>query len=49
MKHVDAKPSTNIDFNQENNKEDHKFKVDDHLRISKYKKNFWQRLHSTLE
>ena len=40
MKHVGAKPSTNIDFNQENNKEDRKFKVADHLRISKYKKNF---------
>ena len=28
------------DFNQDNNKEDHKFKVCDHVRISKYKTFF---------
>ena len=29
-----------IDFNKENNKECPKFKVDDHVRISKYKNIF---------
>ena len=30
MKPADVISSTYIDFNQENNKEDHKFKVGDH-------------------
>ena len=49
MSPVDVKLSMYIDFNKENNKEDPKFKVGDHARISKYKsifakgyvKNFW--------
>ena len=32
MKSVDLKSSTYIDFNQENNKEDPKFEVGDHVR-----------------
>ena len=35
---VDVKPSTYIDFDKENTKKDPKFKVSDHVRISKYKK-----------
>ena len=35
MKPVDVKSSTYIDFNKENNKEDPKIEVDDHVRISK--------------
>ena len=37
MKPNDVKLSTYIDFNKENNKEGPKFKVDDHVRISKSK------------
>ena len=40
MKHGDVKSSTYIDFSKESNKEGPKFKVDDHLRISKYKSIF---------
>ena len=40
MKPVDVKPSIYIDFNKENNKEGPKFKVGDHVRISKYKNIF---------
>ena len=40
MKSVDVNPSMYISFNKENNKEEPKFKVGDHLRISKYKRNF---------
>ena len=36
MEPVDVNPSMYIDFNKENNKEGPKFKVDDHVRISKY-------------
>ena len=36
VKPVDVKPSTHIDFNKENSKEDRKFKVGDYVRISKY-------------
>ena len=36
IKPVDVKSSTYIDFNKENYKEDHKFKVGDHVRILKY-------------
>ena len=39
MKLVDVNPSMSIDFNKEN-KGDHKFKVDNHVRISKYKNIF---------
>ena len=37
MKPADVKSSTYIDFNKKNNNEDPKFKVGDHVRISKYK------------
>ena len=40
MKLVDVKSSAYIDFNKGNNKEDHKFKIDGHVRISKYKNIF---------
>ena len=40
MKSADAKSSTYIDFNKENNKEDPTFKVADHVKISKYKNIF---------
>ena len=35
MKSVDVKSSTYIDFDKKNNKEDPKFKVGSHVRISK--------------
>ena len=37
MNPVDVKSTTYIDFDKEKNKEDPKFKVGDHVRISKYK------------
>ena len=40
MKPVNVKPSIYFDFNNENNKEDPKLKVGDHVRISKYKQIF---------
>ena len=40
IKLVDIKPSMYIDFNKENNKEDPKFKVGNHVRILKYKNVF---------
>ena len=40
MKPVDVNSGTYIDSDQKNNKEDPKFKVDNHVRISKYKKIF---------
>ena len=40
MKPVDVKDNTYIDFKKESNDEDPKFKVGDHLRISKYKNIF---------
>ena len=40
MKPVDVKPSININFNRENNKECPKFKVGDYVSISKYKNIF---------
>ena len=40
MKPVDVKSSTNIDFYKENNIEDLKFKVIDHIKISTYKNIF---------
>ena len=36
MKPVDVKDNTYIDFKKEVNDKDHKFKVGDHVRISKY-------------
>ena len=40
MKPTDVKSSMYIDFNKENNKESPKFKVGEHVRISKYKNTF---------
>ena len=40
MKIVHVKSSTCIDFNKENNKEGRKFKVGDHVRLSKYENTF---------
>ena len=40
MKPVDVNPSTYFDFYKENNKEDPKFELGDHIRISKYKSIF---------
>ena len=40
--------NTIIDFNKENNEDDPKFEVRDHVRISKYKKNFCKMLHCKL-
>ena len=40
MKPVDVKDNTYIDFKKEVNDKDPKFKIGDHVRISKYKKYF---------
>ena len=40
MKSVDVKSRTYLASNKKNNKEDPKFEVGDHVRISKYKKTF---------
>ena len=40
IKPIDVKYSTYIDFGIENNDKDSKFKVGDHVRISKYKNVF---------
>ena len=40
MQSVNVKPRIYVDFNKENNKEDPKFKVGDHVRISTYKNVF---------
>ena len=40
LKPADVKSSTYIDFNKENNKEGPKFKVGNHIRISKWKNMF---------
>ena len=40
MRPVNVKPSMDNDFNKENNKEGPKFKVGDHVRISKCKNTF---------
>ena len=40
MKTVDVNPRMYVHFNKENNKEGPKFKVGDHVRISKYKNIF---------
>ena len=40
MKPVDVKDNTYIDFEKEINNKDPKFKVGDHVRISKYKNTF---------
>ena len=40
MKSIDVKPSIYIDINEENDKECLKFKVSNHVRISKFKNIF---------
>ena len=40
MEPVGVKSSTYIDFNKENNKEDLKFEIGDHVRILQYKHHF---------
>ena len=40
MKPVDVKPSIFFKFDKYNNKKDAKFKVDEHVRISKYENIF---------
>ena len=40
MKPVDVKSNTYFNFDMENNDKNPKFKVGDHVRISKYKKMF---------
>ena len=40
MKPIDVKNNTFIEFGKEINDNEPKFKVGDHVRISKYKKNF---------
>ena len=40
MKPVDVKPIMYNEFNKEDNKDGPKFKVGDHVRISKYKNGF---------
>ena len=40
MKPIDVKDNTYIDFKKESNDKDPKFKVGDHVRISKYKNIF---------
>ena len=40
MKPIDVKSYSFVEYNEESNKKDPKFKVDDHVRISKYKNIF---------
>ena len=40
MKLINVKPSTYIDFNKKSHKEDYKFNVGGHVRISRYKSIF---------
>ena len=48
MKPLDVNWSTYIDFGVKHNDKDPKFKVDDHVKISKYINIFTKRLHSKL-
>ena len=48
MKPADVKDNTYIDFKKEVNDKDSKFKIGDHVRISKYRKYFCQRIHTKL-
>ena len=47
IKPVDVKDNTYIDIKEEINDEDPKFKVGDHVRISKYKNIFAKDTHQT--
>ena len=49
MKLFNVKPSTYIDFSNEINNEDHKYKIGDIVRISTYKSVFFKRLCSKLD
>ena len=40
MKPIDVTPDSCAEYNEDSNKKDHKFKVGDHVRISKYKSIF---------
>ena len=40
MKPIDVKPDSYAEYHVDSNEKDGKFKVGDHVRISKYKKNF---------
>ena len=40
MEHVDVKSTTFIDFDKKNTKEDPKFKVSNHVKISRFKSIF---------
>ena len=40
MKPVDVKSNSYVEFNIDSNEKDPEFKVRDHVKISKYKKNF---------
>ena len=40
MKPIDVKSDSFAEYNEESNEKDPKFKVGDHVRISKYKNNF---------
>ena len=48
MKPVEVKPVKYIDFNKEKTKKASKFKINDHMKISKILKIFWKRLCSKL-
>ena len=48
MKPAEVKSSTYIYFGKENNKEDPKFEVGNHVRMPKYKKKICEKLHSYL-
>ena len=47
LKPVDVKDNTYIDFRKEDHDKDPKFKVGDHVRMSKYKNIFAQRCPQT--
>ena len=40
MKPIDVKRDSFAEYNEESNEKDHKFKVGDHVKISKYKNIF---------
>ena len=40
MKPIDVKSNSHAEYNEESNEKDTKFKVGDHVRISKYKNIF---------
>ena len=48
LESVDVNLGAYIDFDIENNDKDSKFKVCDHIRISKHKNDFFRKLHSKL-